>query len=119
MAARKKGPGKTEAEAETGRESARKPIPLGTDPAMILPSAKGKPLALTYWDLWFALVAVRDCGGDFDRLSERLGERGGTFAIDRGAVERKRSHLRDLEGRLAGAGRTAGDMVDAAGDPAR
>src|SRR5690606_14057169 len=83
------------------------------------PTAKGKPVVLTYWDLWFALVSVWDCGGDFDHLSERLGARKGLFSIDRRAVERKRSHLRDLEGRLAEAGRTAEDVVAAAANRAR
>jgi hypothetical protein len=97
---------------------AKKPTPLGIDTALSLPAAKGKPLVLTYWDLWFALVAVRDYAGDFGRLAGGLKERKG-FIIDRRAVERKRSHLRDLEGRLAGAGLTAQDIVAAAGDLAR
>jgi hypothetical protein len=119
MAARKKPKPSNTPEGGAGQKPTKKPIPLGTDPAITLPSAKDKPLTLTYWDLWFALVAVKDCGGDLDRLWERMGERKGTYSIDRGAVERKRSHLRDLEGRLAGAGLTSGEVVEAAGGLAR
>jgi hypothetical protein len=117
MAARKKGPAKTE--AETGRESMKKPTPLGTDPALTMPTSKGKALDLTFWDVWFALVAVRDYGGDFMRLADSLKTRKSFFSIDHRAVERKRSHLRDLEGRLAAAGLSADDVVAAAGDLAR
>lgn len=119
MAARKKRPPASQGEAGQEQKPVNKPTPLGTDPALTLPTSKVKSLSLTYWDLWFALVAVRDCGGDFGRLAERLGERRNFFSFDRRSAERKRSHLRDLEGRLAGAGLTAGDVVAAAGDLAR
>src|SRR4051794_29889430 len=119
MAARKKPKPTNPPEEGPGQKPVKKPVPLGTDSAFTLPSAKGKPLVLTYWDLWFALVTVRDCGGDFDRLWERLGERKGTYSINRGAVERKRSHLRDLEGRLVAEGPTGGEVVEAAGDLTR
>ena len=115
MAARKKSPPSTPAEAGGGQKPARKPIPLGTDPAITLFSTEGKCVALIYWDLWFALVAVQGCDGDFDRLWERLGEKKVSSGIDRQAVERKRSHVRDLQDRLASSGLTAHDVLDAAG----
>lgn len=96
----------------------KKPTPLGTDPALTVPTSKAKPLVLSYWDLWFALVAVRECGGNFDHLADLVKERK-SFIIDQGAVDRKRSHLRDLGGRLAAAGLTAQDVVVASGDLAR
>ena len=40
-----------------------------TDRAFSLLTAKGKTLNLTYWDLWFALIAARDFGGDLLRLA--------------------------------------------------
>ncbi len=117
MTARKNDPSK----ADTGskQKPARKPVSLGIDTALSLPAVKGEPVVLTYWDLWFALVAVGDYAGEFGRLAERLKEaRIGSFSNDR-AAERKRCHLRDLEKRLAGAGLTAEDIVAAAGDLAR
>src|SRR5947209_2035 len=118
MAALKKGPPKVGDEAGPTKQPARKPIPLGTDPALALPTSKGKALSLTFWDVWFALVAVRAFGRDFRRLADGLKQRE-TSSLDRGAVEGKRSHLRDLEGRLAATGLAAWDVVAAAGDLAR
>src|SRR5262249_60771060 len=80
--------------------------------------SEGKSIALTYWDLWFALLAVNDYAGNFGRLAKGLKEGKGSF-FDRRAAERKRCHLRDLEKRLTGAGLTAEDVVAAAGDLAR
>ena len=119
MAARKKRTTGDQGGGPQGPKPAKKPTPLGTDTAITLPVAKGKPILLTYWDLWFALVAVRDCGGDFVPLADRIKERKSFFSIDRRAVERKRSHLRDLEKRLSDVGLTAEDVVAAAGDLAR
>src|SRR5262249_33727700 len=99
--------------------SARKPTPLGTDPAVSLPAAQGEPLALTYWDVWFALVAARDCDSDLNRLAERLGDEKAVRSLGRRAAERKRCHLRDLQKRLAAAGRTVEDVLVAAGDLAQ
>jgi hypothetical protein len=101
------------------RQSARKPLPLGTDPAVTLPAARGESLPLTYWDLWFALVAARDCGGDLGRLAERLADGKTVLSFGRASAERKRSHLRDLQARLAAAGLTVTDVLTAAGELAR
>ena len=119
MAARKKGPLKTGDEDDRPQKPVKKPTPLGTDQALELPTAKGKSLDLIFWDLWFAMVAVKDCDGDFERLSHRLGQQKCVFSFDERSVERKRSHLRDLGKRLADAGLTAGDVVEAAGELAR
>jgi hypothetical protein len=86
---------------------------------MTLPTDQGEPLNLTYWDLWFALMAARDCDGDFGRLAERLGERKSFYSFDRRSAERMRSHLRDLEERLADSGLTLDDIVAASGDLAQ
>jgi hypothetical protein len=119
MAARKKGPSKIGDEAEHPKKPVKKPTPLGTDPALTLPTSKGKSLSLTYWDLWFALVAEKDCGGDIERLAESLKERKSFISFNRRAVERKRNHLRDLENRLVDVRLTAEDIVAASGDLAR
>jgi hypothetical protein len=111
-------PRKQQRDSAPGRpagKAAAKPVPLGTDLALSLPTARGEPLPVTYWDLWFALVAVRTCGSSLPRLGERLGEsRGGIYCSDYD-VARKRSHLRDLEERLAAAGVSVDDIVTAAG----
>ena len=100
MAARKKGPLKTGDEADRPQKPVKKPTPLGTDRALKLPTAKGKSLDLIFWDLWFAMVTVKDCDGDFERLSHRLGQQKSVLSFDERSVERKRSLLRDLENRL-------------------
>ena len=101
----------------TGREwqSPKKPMPLGTDLAVTVPAVQGEPLPLTYWDVWFALVAAKDCGGDLNRLAERLGEEKTVLSFGRESAERKRSHLRDLQKRLAAAGLRVEDVLAAVG----
>ena len=37
---------------------------LGTDHALTLPTAQGTSLHLSYWDLWFGIVAVLMHDGD-------------------------------------------------------
>jgi hypothetical protein len=85
---------------------------------LIFPTTQGKPLDLSYWDLWFALAAVKDFGGDLDLLAERIKNEKG-FLYDRDSIERKRWHLRDLKRRLDGASVTPTQVVNAAGDLAR
>lgn len=67
----------------------------------------------TYWDLWYSVVCVADCGGDLDVLDDRIID---AHRNDRETSEAKWSHLRDLRRRLAAAGltpaRLAGDLVD-------
>jgi hypothetical protein len=93
----------------------KKPAPLGTDPAATVPATQGESLPLTYWDVWFVLVAAKDCAGDLNRLAERLGDEKSLLSFGRESAERKRSHLRDLQKRLAAAGRTLEDVLAAAG----
>ena len=119
MAARKKGPLKAGDEADRPQKPVKKPIPLGTHRALTLPTAKRESLDLIFWDLWFAMVAVKDCDGDFERLSHRLGQQKIALSFDDRSVERKRSHLRDLDNRLSSAGLTPKDVVAAAGDLGR
>lgn len=56
-----------------------------------------------HFDRWFALVAVREFGGDLDRLQVALEQRLRSLT-GRRDVEAKLSHLADLRERLAGAG---------------
>ncbi len=118
MTARKKQSPAEQDEAGAGRP-VKRATPLGTDPALTVSTALGEPISLTYWDLWFALVAAQDCAGDFDRLAEMVKERKNGFSINPRGAERKRCHLRDLKERLVRANLTAEHVVAAAGDLAR
>ena len=92
---------------------AKPPVPLGTDTALNLSGRAGTALPLTYWDLWFVLVAEMAYDGDLDILAKHLrGERAGYRRED---AIRKLCHLRDLQKRLGEAGITIAMVLDAAG----
>ena len=81
------------------RAVVKKSTPVGRDCALVLPAASGQPLELSYWDLWFALVADADFEGSWERFVEHLRwqkNQGGSSRL----AERKLSHLRELERRL-------------------
>src|SRR3954453_3951806 len=118
MVARRKSTPAEHTAAGQGEKPVKKPTPIGPELALNLPTAQGKSLDLSYWDLWFALVAVRVHDGDLDRLAERIKNEKG-FLYDRDSIERKRWHLRDLKRRLEGASVTPAQIVNAAGDIAR
>ncbi|WP_157430607.1 hypothetical protein [Actinomadura macra] len=61
----------------------------------------------SYWDLWFSVVCVVDCGGDWDALDVKVNSRSYLGESD----ERMWSHLVDLRDRLTAAGITGGDLV--------
>ncbi len=103
---------------EPAPQASKKPTILGTDLALSLPTDQGTSLHLSYWDLWFALVAVMMHNGDLDRLANQIKEERGFF-YDRKSIERKRWHLRDLNRRLEEASVTPTDIVRAAGDLAK
>jgi hypothetical protein len=101
------------------QKPAKKPAPVGTDRALALPTIQGKTLELSFWDLWFALVASRDSEGDLLRLARQLASDRSLLLYSRDAVERKQSHLLDLHRRLALAGVTIDQILAAAGDRVR
>src|SRR5271165_1662096 len=103
---------------EPAPQAPKKPTILGTDLALSLPTDQGTSLHLSYWDLWFALVAVMIHNGDLDRLANRIKEEEGFF-YDPRSIERKRCHIRDLKRRLDEASVTPTDIVRAAGDLAK
>jgi hypothetical protein len=109
----------TKAEAAKTSKPAKKPIPVGTDQALSLPLVGNKVLHLTYWDLWFALVAANECGRDLMHLGHKLGSDNSSVFFSRESAERKQSHLLDLGHRLASAGVTIDQVIVAAGDLAR
>jgi hypothetical protein len=65
----------------------------------------------SYWDLWFAVVAVADHDGDLDALAAAIDD--GKRSFGSATVEAKLSHLDDLMHRLSEA---AGDARVLAGD---
>jgi hypothetical protein len=97
----------------------KKPPPVGTDPALSLPTSGAEPLLLTFWDLWFAVVAARDSDGDCVRLARKLGNERSSIRDSRDSIERKQSHLLDLTRRLNSAWLTIDQVIAAAGDLAR
>jgi hypothetical protein len=81
------------------RAVVKKSTPVGRACALVLPAASGQALELSYWDLWFALVADADFAGSWERFVEHLRlqkNQGGSSRL----AERKLSHLRELERRL-------------------
>jgi hypothetical protein len=118
MSSRRKRTSPTQIEAIEGQLPAKKTTPVGPDLALTLPTSPGKVLELSYWDLWFALVAVRLHDGDLDRLSDHLKNVKG-LSYSRDSTERKRCHLRDLSRRLGEASVTPTRIVEAAGDLAK
>ena len=81
------------------RAVVKKSTPVGRDCALVLPTASAQPLELSYWDLWFALVADADFDGSWEQFAAHLRGRknqGGSSRL----AERQLSHLRDLERRL-------------------
>jgi len=98
------------------RSVVKKPAPLGTDSALTLrgghrpQGGPGDCVELSYWDLWFALVAEADFDGDWERLRQRFREdRAKLFS--RESAERKLSHVRDLHQRLQQAGVGMADIL--------
>ena len=81
------------------RAVVKKSTPVGCARALVLPAESEQPLELSYWDLWFALVAHADFEGSWERFVEHLRQQknqGGSSRL----AERKLSHLRELERRL-------------------
>ncbi|MGI8814307.1 MAG: hypothetical protein ACR2G2_03180 [Pseudonocardia sp.] len=64
----------------------------------------------SFWDLWFAVLCVRDHGGDWDGLDREIVSR---HSRDSSDGERKWSHLLDLRKRLDAASLSAKDLVSA------
>ena len=50
------------------RAVVKKSAPVGPDCALVLSTRPGPPLTLSYWDLWFALVADADFEGSWERF---------------------------------------------------
>jgi hypothetical protein len=65
----------------------------------------------SYWDLWFAAVAVSDHAGSMDELEAHLAGGLRSPLGGRESVEAKVSHLGDLRSRIGDAGLTPADLA--------
>jgi hypothetical protein len=115
---KKKGLEKSASSQEQAPQPQKRPTISGTDHALTIPTTQGTSLDLSYWDLWFSIVAVHTYDGDLDRLANQIKEERG-FLFDRRSVERKRWHIRDLKSRLEEASIIPADIVLAAPDLAK
>jgi hypothetical protein len=116
--AKKKGSDKRPSTQEPTPQAPKKPAILGSDHALTLLTPQSASLDLSYWDLWFCIVAVQMHDSDLHRLADHIKDERG-FHYDRRSVERKRSHIRDLKRRLDEADMIPADIVLAAPDLAR
>jgi hypothetical protein len=91
----------------------KKDLPVGTDTAVDLSGAQGDAVEFSFWDLWYALVAVSDFDGDLEQLAEALRTQRRATLLHREDAVRKLSHLRDLQQRLREAGITVDQIVSA------
>jgi hypothetical protein len=116
--ARKKGLKTGPSSREQAPQPQKRPTISGNDHALTIPTSHVTSLDLSYWDLWFCIVAVQMHDGDLNRLADHINEKSG-FIYDRDSIERKRCHLCDLKHRLNEAGITPSQVFKAAGDLAR
>jgi hypothetical protein len=119
MAKKAKRSKKNQSSQEPAPKAPKKPTVLGTDRAVTLSTAQGTSLELSYWDLWFSIVAVLMHDGDLDRLANRIKEETSMILYHRDSIERKRCHIRDLKRRLVGGSVIPADIVLAAPDLAK
>ena len=84
----------------------------------MLPSGATNPLKVTYWDLWIAIVLIREFAGDWDKLCDHFRAEKSGYSYRRYQAEELLHHLRLLRQTLDRAGLTAEDILDEA-DPDR
>jgi len=87
------------------------PVPVATDIALSIASPAGGTLPLSFWDVWYALLATERFEGDLERLALDLRQSRGMFCSE--DAKRKLSHLRDLQQRLTTAGLGVSDILAA------
>jgi len=81
---------------------------------MLTRCGEGVELPISYWDLWFAIVAADQHQGNLDWLAKHFREQRSGLT-DRGPASSKLSHLRDLQQRLREVGFSVTDVLEAAG----
>ena len=78
----------------------KQPVPVATALAIAIPTPVGGDLDLSYWDIWYALLAHDQFNGELENLAQELRKmRQQMFYGD--DANRKLSHLRNLQHRLA------------------
>jgi hypothetical protein len=77
------------------------------------PKAK-KPLKVTYWDLWIAVVLVHEFDGDWDKLRDHFRAQKGGYSFRRYKAEELMNHLRMLRQTLDKVGLTVDDVLSGA-----
>ena len=92
------------------RSAAKKSTPVGRDRALVLSAESGHAIELSYWDVWFALVADADFDGSWELFVEDLRSQT-KQGSNRRLAERKLSHVRDLQRRLRQADVEISDMM--------
>ena len=90
----------------------KSPVPVATEMAIHVTTGDGREVPLSYWDVWYALLAKDRFDGDLERLVRELRElrKGSLYSDD---AKRKLSHLRDLQQRLTKAGIGLADVLAA------
>jgi len=83
----------------TPRSIAKHAAPGGSDCALVWSVASRLAIALSYWALWFALVADADFDGSWERFVTYL-QTQKAKGLARDLAECKLSHLQDLQQRL-------------------
>jgi hypothetical protein len=75
-----------------------------------LPSAK-KPLKLTYWDLWIAIILVDEFAGDWDKLCDRVRSEKTGYSFRHYKAEELLNHLYLLRQALDRAGLAVDEIL--------
>jgi hypothetical protein len=82
----------------------------------IRPPGARKPLKITYWDLWIALILVREFDGDWESLIDHFRAEKSGYSFRMYKAEEVLNHLRLLRQTLDRAGLTVEDIL-AQADP--
>jgi hypothetical protein len=114
----KKGAQKDPSRPVPPRQAHKRPTISGNDHAVTVPTPEGSSLHMSYWDLWFSIVAVLRHDGDLDRLANQIKE-AKVFFFDNHSKERKLCHIRGLKRRLNEASVIPADIILAAPDLAK
>lgn len=95
---------------KTTAKRPKPPVPVATDIALHTVTKDGRDVPLSYWDVWYVLLAENEFDGELDNLGCELREMR-KLSCNSEEAEQKLSHLRDLQRRLAEAGFTLADVL--------
>ena len=90
----------------------RRGIRYGNDLYREIPSPDGnKPFQVTYWDLWVAILLVREFDGDWDRMCDHFRVEKAGYSYRRHKAEELLNHLYLLRQALGHAGLAVEDIL--------